>query len=81
LKVTEEKEPQDRDVLAPVCVVALELCGRVINSVINRRLLKPANNKLIEQLNNGSRFTRKIISSQEFFAANIDLCAICSTVQ
>jgi len=49
--------------------------------VINRGLLSTTNNNPIEQLNNGSRFTRKIISSQEIFAMNIDLCAICSTVQ
>jgi len=40
-----------------------------------------ADNEAIKLLNNESRFTRKIISSQDFFAANIDFCAICSTVQ
>jgi len=67
---------------ALVGLLSVRLCGSVVNSLINRRLFKTLEkNKPIEQLNNASRFTRKIISSQDFFAANIDLCAFCSTVQ
>src|SRR5512139_1216252 len=57
--VSEGARPQDWRV--SICVGAWSsaftwrLCGSVVNSVVDRRLL----NNLIEQLNNGSLFTRK----------------------